>query len=107
MRRVWRRFVGRRARRAANQLRLALEARSRGVADPAGGNRRAGDRSGGECGVIRRSGIAAGALETIYGAHLAGARVSLNRRRFAVLYASDAQINFYVPAETPARVRRP
>jgi uncharacterized protein (TIGR03437 family) len=44
-------------------------------------------------------GIAAGAIETIYGAHLAGARVSLNGAALPVLFAGDTQINFYVPAD--------
>ena len=47
------------------------------------------------------AGIAAGALETIFGANLAGGARVAERRALPVLYGSDAQINFYVPAETP------
>jgi hypothetical protein len=46
-------------------------------------------------------GVAAGTLETIFGAHLAGAQVLLNGRTLSLLYRSDSQINFYVPADTP------
>jgi uncharacterized protein (TIGR03437 family) len=47
------------------------------------------------------SGVAAGGLQTIFGAHLAGARVLLNGTEAPVLYGSDSQINFYMPPETP------
>jgi uncharacterized protein (TIGR03437 family) len=47
------------------------------------------------------NGVAAGGLQTIFGAHLAGARVLLNGTEAPVLYGSDSQINFYVPPETP------
>jgi hypothetical protein len=46
-------------------------------------------------------GVAAGALETIVGANLSGGRVSLNGSEVPLLYGSDAQMNFYAPAETP------
>jgi hypothetical protein len=46
-------------------------------------------------------GVAAGALETILGANLSGGRVSLNGGELPLLYKSDTQMNFYVPAETP------
>jgi uncharacterized protein (TIGR03437 family) len=45
-------------------------------------------------------GTAAGALETIFGAHLAGARVALNGAGVPVSYTGDSQVNFYVPADT-------
>jgi uncharacterized protein (TIGR03437 family) len=45
-------------------------------------------------------GIAAGALETIYGAHLGGAQVLLDGTPLPVAYTADSQINFYVPAAT-------
>ena len=44
-------------------------------------------RGGGECRVVSASGIAAGALETIFGANLAGGRVSLNGAPLPLLYA--------------------
>jgi uncharacterized protein (TIGR03437 family) len=63
------------------------------------------------------SGMAAGAIETIAGFHLAGGRtvtatypwpptlsgvqVQLNGTALPLLYVSDSQINFYVPQETP------
>lgn len=43
-------------------------------------------------------GIAAGALETIFGAHLAGTQVMLNGAALPINFSSDSQINFYVPA---------
>jgi hypothetical protein len=46
-------------------------------------------------------GFAAGALETIYGANLLGARITLNGAALPVLFGSDTQMNFYAPAETP------
>jgi uncharacterized protein (TIGR03437 family) len=46
-------------------------------------------------------GVAAGTIETIFGAHLAGARVLLNSAAVPVLYNSDSQVNFIVPPETP------
>jgi len=46
-------------------------------------------------------GFAAGGLATIYGAHLAGAGVAVDGIAATVLYASDAQINFYAPPSTP------
>jgi hypothetical protein len=46
-------------------------------------------------------GVAAGALQTIFGANLSGATVSLEGNRLPVSYAGDRQINFYVPASTP------
>lgn len=45
-------------------------------------------------------GIAAGALQTIFGVHLSGATVSLNGAPVPVTYSSDSQINFYAPPET-------
>jgi uncharacterized protein (TIGR03437 family) len=45
-------------------------------------------------------GIAAGALETIFGANLAGARVLLNGAAVPVIYTGDTQVNFYAPADT-------
>jgi uncharacterized protein (TIGR03437 family) len=46
------------------------------------------------------AGVAAGGLETIYGANLSGASVLINGEAASLLYASDAQINFYVPPST-------
>lgn len=45
-------------------------------------------------------GVAAGALQTIFGANLGGARLSLDGVALPVSFSSDKQINFYVPAET-------
>jgi uncharacterized protein (TIGR03437 family) len=45
-------------------------------------------------------GVAAGALEAIFGAHLGGAQVRLNGAPVPVMYTGDSQINFYVPADT-------
>jgi uncharacterized protein (TIGR03437 family) len=45
-------------------------------------------------------GVAAGTLETIFGAHLGGARVALNGAGVPVSYTSDSQVNFYAPADT-------
>jgi uncharacterized protein (TIGR03437 family) len=45
-------------------------------------------------------GIAAGSVETIFGAHLAGAQVMLNGAAAPVSYTGDSQINFYVPPDT-------
>jgi uncharacterized protein (TIGR03437 family) len=52
------------------------------------------------------NGVAAGAFETIYGVNLAsgqsaGVQVLLNGSVLPLLYASDTQINFYVPQSTP------
>jgi uncharacterized protein (TIGR03437 family) len=47
------------------------------------------------------AGFAAGGLATIYGAHLAGAKVAIGDVAATVLYASDGQINFYAPQSTP------
>ncbi len=46
-------------------------------------------------------GVTAGALETLFGANLFGARLSLNGAPVPLFYGSDSQMNFYVPAETP------
>jgi uncharacterized protein (TIGR03437 family) len=46
------------------------------------------------------AGVAAGALEAIFGAHLAGAQVLLNGASVPVSYTGDSQVNFYVPAGT-------
>src|SRR5213076_197680 len=46
------------------------------------------------------SGIVPGAIETLFGANLAGSRVTLNGVAMPLLYSSDTQINFYVPADT-------
>jgi uncharacterized protein (TIGR03437 family) len=46
------------------------------------------------------SGVAAGGLQTIFGAHLAGAQVLVNGTTAPVLYSNDSQINFYVPLGT-------
>jgi len=45
-------------------------------------------------------GIAAGALETIFGAHLTGAQVMLNGSAMPISFSGDSQINFYAPADT-------
>ena len=42
-------------------------------------------------------GMAAGAIDTIYGVNLAGATVSLNGVPVQQLYSGDTQINFFVP----------
>jgi hypothetical protein len=47
-------------------------------------------------------GVAAGAIQTLFGANLAGATLTLDGNRLSVSYAGDRQINFYVPASTPA-----
>ena len=45
-------------------------------------------------------GIAAGALQTIFGAHLAGAQLLLNGAPIPVNYTGGSQVNFYVPPDT-------
>ena len=47
------------------------------------------------------AGVAPGSLATLFGVHLAGASVLLNGVDVRPFYASDTQVNFYVPAETP------
>lgn len=51
------------------------------------------------------NGVAAGAFQAIQGANLAGgqssAKVQLNGTALSVSYASDSQINFYVPQDAP------
>lgn len=46
-------------------------------------------------------GVAAGALQTIFGANLAGATVSLGGAPLTTSYTGAAQINFFVPASAP------
>ena len=46
-------------------------------------------------------GTAAGSIDTLYGAALADATLSLNGTILQQLYRADTQINFYVPATTP------
>jgi uncharacterized protein (TIGR03437 family) len=86
---------------AANQLQLALEA------IPAVSlTLRAGSAVPSIAAVVNAassaSGIAAGAIESIYGAHLTGARVSLNGTPLPVLYTGETEINLYVPVDTAA-----
>jgi uncharacterized protein (TIGR03437 family) len=45
------------------------------------------------------AGVAAGALETIFGVHLAGAQVFVNGASVPVNFIVDSQVNFYVPAD--------
>ena len=47
------------------------------------------------------AGIAPGSLATLFGANLSGASLSLNGVDLRPFYASDTQVNFYIPAETP------
>ena len=47
------------------------------------------------------AGVAPGSLATLFGVNLAGASVFLNGVDVRPFYASDTQVNFYVPAETP------
>ena len=47
------------------------------------------------------AGIAPGSLATLFGTNLSGASVSLNGVDVHPFYASDTQVNFYIPAETP------
>jgi uncharacterized protein (TIGR03437 family) len=42
-----------------------------------------------------------GSLATLFGANLGGASVTLNGVDVHPFYASDTQVNFYIPAETP------
>jgi uncharacterized protein (TIGR03437 family) len=46
-------------------------------------------------------GIASGSLATLFGVNLSGASVLLNGADVRPFYASDTQVNFYVPAATP------
>jgi len=46
-------------------------------------------------------GVSPGSLATLFGTSLAGATVTLNGAGVRPFYASDTQVNFYVPAETP------
>src|SRR5207248_1575564 len=84
---------------AANQLRLSLEA-----IPSVSLTLRAGSAVPAIADVVNAasgaSGIAAPALETVFGTNLAGAGVSLNGAALPILYVSDSQINFYVPAGT-------
>ena len=47
------------------------------------------------------AGVAPGSLATLFGVNLGGASVLLNGAGVQSSYASDTQINFYLPAETP------
>jgi uncharacterized protein (TIGR03437 family) len=47
------------------------------------------------------SGVAPGSLATLFGVNLNGASVLLNGVDVQPFYASDTQVNFYIPAETP------
>ena len=47
------------------------------------------------------AGVAPGSLATLFGVNLSGAAVSLNGVDVQPFYASDTQVNFYMPAETP------
>ncbi len=46
-------------------------------------------------------GMAPGSLATLFGANLGGATVTLNGVDVHPFYASESQINFYIPADTP------
>jgi uncharacterized protein (TIGR03437 family) len=46
-------------------------------------------------------GVAPGSLATLFGVNLSGASVLLNGTDVRPFYASDTQVNFYVPAATP------
>jgi uncharacterized protein (TIGR03437 family) len=48
------------------------------------------------------AGVAPGSLATLFGVNLGGASVSLNGADVRPFYASDTQVNFYVPAAAPA-----
>ena len=47
------------------------------------------------------AGVAPGSLATLFGVNLGGTSVLLNGADVRPLYASETQVNFYVPAETP------
>jgi uncharacterized protein (TIGR03437 family) len=47
------------------------------------------------------AGVAPGSLATLFGVNLSGTSVLLNGVDVRPFYASDTQVNFYVPAETP------
>jgi uncharacterized protein (TIGR03437 family) len=47
------------------------------------------------------AGVAPGSLATLFGVNLGGATVLLNGAAVQSSYAGDAQVNFYVPAQTP------
>jgi uncharacterized protein (TIGR03437 family) len=47
------------------------------------------------------AGVAPGSLATLFGVNLSSARVLLNGADVQSSYASDTQVNFYVPAGTP------
>ena len=47
------------------------------------------------------AGVAPGSLATLFGVNLGGATVLLNGTDVRPFYASDTQVNFYVPPETP------
>ena len=47
------------------------------------------------------AGVAPGSLATLFGVNLGGAAVLLNGVDVQPFYASDTQVNFYVPAGTP------
>ena len=47
------------------------------------------------------AGVAPGSLATLFGVNLGTASVLLNSADVRPFYASDTQVNFYVPAETP------
>ena len=47
------------------------------------------------------AGVAPGSLATLFGVNLGGAGVSLNGADVRPFYASDTQVNFYVPAAAP------
>jgi hypothetical protein len=47
-------------------------------------------------------GISVGALGTVLGSNLSGGKLTLDGVPLNTLYTSDTQINFYVPADTPA-----
>jgi uncharacterized protein (TIGR03437 family) len=47
------------------------------------------------------AGVAPGSLATLFGVNLGGAGVLLNGVDVRPFYASDTQVNFYIPAETP------
>jgi uncharacterized protein (TIGR03437 family) len=46
-------------------------------------------------------GISPGGIQTLYGAQLSGGQILLNGTAVPLLYVSDNQINFYVPAGLP------
>jgi uncharacterized protein (TIGR03437 family) len=47
------------------------------------------------------AGVVPGSLATLFGANLSGASVALNGTAVQSSYASDTQVNFYVPAAAP------